>query len=166
MKILIAYSSNTGTAENCVKHLSSQISNHNVFTVDLSKNRPDVSEFDAVIIGGSIRMGSLDKKVYSFISENRSKLLNMKTAYFICNAINAETDKYFKKCFPADVIENAVIYDTFGGELKLDKQKGIDKLLLKLFLKANEENEDFAMPGILTEAINRFAETIKIKFME
>ena len=89
------------------------------------------------------------------------KLLKKKSAYFICNGFNEESENYFKKCFPAELIENTVLHDTFGGELKLDKQKGFDKIVVKMLLKANEENDEFTMPSILTEAICRFADKIK-----
>ncbi|MBQ8207336.1 MAG: hypothetical protein IJZ89_01215 [Clostridia bacterium] len=161
MRILIAYSTKTGTCKECAKLLASELTRHDIDIVDLSKSDPEISNYDLSVIGGSIRMGKLDKRTLSFLTKNKDKLLNSNAAYFICNGFNEETDNYFKKCFPALLIERSLLHDTFGGELKLDKQKGLDKFIVKMLLKANEENDEFAMPSILTESIGRFADRIK-----
>lgn len=161
MKILIAYSTKTGTTEICARMLANELARHNVEIVNLGIDCPNISEYDIVIIGGDIRIGKLNKISRSFIEKNKYELSMKKSAYFICNGFNDESDNYFKKAFPAGIIENSIFHDSFGGELKLEKQKGIDKLLVKIMLKANEENDEFAMPNILTESINRFADKIK-----
>lgn len=161
MKILIAYSTKTGTTAECSRLLAKELPRFEVDVSDLSVSKPNTADYDLIVIGGSIRMGKLDKRTYAFLQENREKLLKKKSAYFICNGFNEESENYFKKCFPAELIENAVLHDTFGGELKLDKQKGFDKIVVKMLLKVNEENDEFTMPSILTEAICRFADKIK-----
>lgn len=161
MKILIAYSTKTGTTEICAKLLAAELPRQEVEIIDLSKSTPDISNYDLAVIGGSIRMGKLDKRTFSFIESNKSSLMSGNAAYFICNGFNDETDNYFKKCFPKGVIEASILHETFGGEMKLDKQKGLDKLIVKMILKSNEENDEFVKPGILTESISRFADAIK-----
>ena len=69
--------------------------------------------------------------------------------------------EYFKKNFPAPLLENALAYTSLGGELKPDKQSKLDRFLLKAFIEANRENEDFVMPTIYTEEIGRLADKIK-----
>lgn len=55
MKVLIAYAGKTGTTQRAVKLLSEQFSN--VVLRDLTVGRPNPEDYDAVIVGGSIRMG-------------------------------------------------------------------------------------------------------------
>ncbi|MEE0969398.1 MAG: flavodoxin domain-containing protein [Clostridia bacterium] len=163
MKILIAYATKTGTTKECAMLLADEFHQHEVEIIDLSLSSPCISKYDIAIVGGSIRMGKLDKRVYNFLQENKSTLDKTKTAYFICNGLNEDNNvrEYFKKCFPSGLIESAVIYDSFGGEFKVEKQKGLDKFIVKMILKANEENDEFEKPNILTEAIGRFADKIK-----
>ncbi len=167
MNILIAYATKSGTAKECASILAKSLDNHSVTVCDLDSVNPDISEFDFTVIGGNIRMGRLDRRAYNFISENLSELCSGKTGYFICNGFNDEDnggdnpDTYFKKCFPKGAIDSAVIYDSFGGELKPEKLKGFEKLLVKIILKSKEEDDSFAKPNILTEAIGRFADNIK-----
>ena len=161
MKILIAYSSKTGTAKKCAELLSTELKNHNVSVVDLSNNAPDPSDFDISVIGGSIRMGKLDKRTKAYISENKEKLMQETAFYFICNGFHDETETYFKKNFSREILSAAQFYDSFGGEMRIADQKGLDKLILKMVISANEEEDDFVFPTILTEAIGRFAQKIK-----
>ncbi len=163
MKILIAYATKSGSCRECASLLSRELQRQEVTVCDLANNHPNVSDYDTVIIGGNIRFGKLDRRVYRFIDSNKDKLLKMKSAFFICNGFSDDenVDSYFKKCFPCEVIEKSVHHDTFGGELKPDKLHGIDKIIVKLILKANEENDEFAKPNILTESICRFADKIK-----
>ncbi len=161
MKIMIAYTTKTGCCAECAKLLAEQLKNHSVDIYDISVVNPKIEEYDLCIIGGSIRMGKLDKKIRTFINDNENLLMNKKTAYFICNAFSDQSEYYFKKAFPRWAIDGALFFDSFGGELKLDKQKGLDKLIVKLILKENEENDEFTMPNILTESIGRFADKIK-----
>ena len=161
MKILIAYTTKTGCCAECAKLLAAQLTNHTVDVYDISLEKPNIEAYELCIIGGSIRFGRLEKNVYKFITDNKNLLMNIKTAYFICNAFSDQSEYYFKKAFPRWAIDGALLFDSFGGELKLDKQKGLDKLIVKMILKENEENDEFAMPNILTEAIGRFADKIK-----
>lgn len=161
MKILIAYSSKTGTTKTCASLLSKEFPRYEVVIADLSCENPVPEEFDICIIGGSIRMGKLDKRIYTYIQKNIDILSKMKTAYFICNAFNDECEKYFKKCFPTGAVDASCFCESFGGEMKIEKQKGIDKLLVKMILKANEDDDEFVLPSIFTESIGRFADKIK-----
>ena len=108
-------------------------------------------------------MGRLHKVAYKFIAKNLDKIKNKKTAYFICNGFPDNTDKYLKNAFPRGASDAAVLLDSFGGELKLDKQRGIDKFIVKSILNSSKVNEDseFIIPTISTEGIGRFADKIK-----
>ena len=161
LNIIIVYATKTGCTSVCASELSGCLKFQDVKIYNKDESEPDLSRCDICIVGGSIRFGKLDKRIYNFIQKNRVNLDKCKTAYYICNAFDEETDRYFSKCFPKGVIDKALAYSSFGGELKIDKQKGIDKLVVKMILKENEENDDFSMPNIQTDAINRFADELK-----
>ncbi len=161
MKILIAYATKTGTTATCAALLAKDLPRCEVDIINIADETPNFEGYDLLIFGASIRMGRLDKRMYAFLEKNKDSFRGKKTAYFICCGFDNESEKYFLKAFPKLLIENSFAYDSFGGELKLDKQRGIDKLIVKMILKSNEENDEFVMPTIFTEAISRFADKIK-----
>lgn len=158
MKTLILYSTKTGTTAKCADLLSRELRD-DVTVCDISGEIPTISDFDLVIFGTYIRMGRIDKKMYSFLIGALASC--KKYALYICAGYDEKTDDYFKKCFPRGAAEGAVLRASFGGELKLDRQKGIDKLITKLLLEANADNDDFVMPTIFREEIGRFADKLR-----
>lgn len=159
MKTLIIYTTKTGTTERCANLLAEKSSNCE--TVDI-KNlaEKDLNSYDALIIGSPIRMGLIDKRIKQFLIANYDLLLEKPTAYFICCGFAKDADRYFKENYPADLLEKAIVYDTFGGELNLEKLKGFSKLIVKMIMKAQP---DVAEVKILPENINRFAQKIREK---
>ena len=72
MKLLIAYTSKNGVAKRCAEMLEKTLSKTaNIDVVDLLVNTPDPSEYDAVVLGGSIRFGSFNKKLKVFLKNNK-----------------------------------------------------------------------------------------------
>ena len=73
MKILIAYSSKSGTVRECAEELSKKLSTNEVTLADLDTATPDVSGFDIVITGGYVRMGKVSKmKLWYNLFTNKS----------------------------------------------------------------------------------------------
>lgn len=159
MKILILYSTKTGTVKKCAERLAKEIGG-DVLVCNLADRIPELDTFDLVICGASIRMGKLDKRMKLFLDKD-TQIRNKRIALFICCGMDEKSEEYLSNVFPSDISQNALIKSSFGGELKIDKQKGIDRLIAKLFLKANEENDNFVMPTIFTEEIGRFSDKIK-----
>ena len=137
MKTLILYSTKTGTVKKCSELLAKEIG-RDVSIYNIADGIPKLDDFDFIVCGASIRMGKL-----------------------ICCGFDEKAEQYLSEVFPDTIAAKALIKASFGGELKADKQKGFDKLITKLFLRANEENEKFVMPTIFTEEIGRFADRIK-----
>lgn len=158
MNILIGYAGKTGTTEKCAKLLAEKIRSAKV--VDLNKEIPDLNDYDVVVLGGSIRMGMLHKKVKQFIQTNYTVLKQKKTAYFICNGFPEQVERMYQQNFSQDLIDSAICIDTFGGEINLAKQKGIDKLITKMVMKSTKEGNS-KLPTILIERIDNFAKLIK-----
>lgn len=118
----------------------------------------DINKYDLIIIGSPIRMGMIDKRVKDFISKNFNLLKNKKVAYFICCGFNENWKQYYEQNFPKELIDNAITYDTFGGEMNLEKQKGFDKFIVKMVNKNMPQDKEVK---ILNENINRFIEKVK-----
>ncbi len=159
MKTLILYSTKTGTVKKCSELLAKEIG-RDVSIYNIADGTPKLDDFDFIVCGASIRMGKLDKRMKNFLETNR-EICRKKIALFICCGFDEKAEQYLSEVFPDTIAAKTLIKASFGGELKADKQKGFDKLITKLFLRANEENEKFVMPTIFTEEIGRFADRIK-----
>lgn len=93
MKKLIVYTSKTGTTEKCIKNISEKLKD--ITIVNLDKRDIDIDEYDLIIIGTSIRMGMINKKVKKFINKNFHILMNKNVAYFICCGFNENWKQYY-----------------------------------------------------------------------
>lgn len=156
MKVLIAYASKTGTVEKCAKILKALVENSEL--CDLTKEKPELGQYTSIIIGGSIRMGTIHKSVKQFLSRNQETLRNKNCAYFICNCAVDQVKSLFKKNIPEDLLKKAVVTSSFGGEMNIDDQKGIDRLIAKALIKTGVS--DNLKTSISSEAMNEFAEKI------
>lgn len=155
MNIGIFYAGKSGTTEKCANKLASKLAYSK--TYNLCNEAPNIDNYDFIIIGSSIRVGLIHKKVKIFINNNKEKLLNKKVAYFICNGILSEENKIFQNNFSKELLNNSIIYKSFGGELILSNQKGIDKFITKMIMK----DVNFVEPKIDYEIIDDFI--IKVK---
>ncbi|MCQ4636005.1 flavodoxin [Anaerovorax odorimutans] len=158
MNVLIAYASKTGTTAKCAKILKALVDDATL--CDLTKEKPDLSQYNCVIVGGSIRMGLIHKSSRNFIAKNKETLMRKKCAFFICNCFVNQADAYLKKNIPEELLKKAIATGSFGGEISLEDQKGFDKLIMKMVAKKGKRSENTKL-HTSSEAINKFAEKIK-----
>ena len=168
MKILIAYATKTGTTRECAERLAGHFEFHEVTLADLEQETPDLSAFDAVVIGSNVRANKIHKKVKQFLADNAARLAGMRYALYICCCMSDEASFYFEKNFSQEQLDGALTYLCFGGEIKMERQKGIDKLIMKIVLRvitnsrrAEDPDEEILMPAIIPENMRRLADAIK-----
>lgn len=157
MKTLIVYASKTGTTEKCAGKIGQNLKDATIINLSARQNE-DINKYDKIIIGTPIRMGMIHKKVKEFINKNVEILKNKKVAYFICCGFAENYKQYFEQNISKELLEKAITYDTFGGEMILEKQKGFDKFIVKMVSKNIAQDKKIK---ILTENIDRFIEKIK-----
>lgn len=114
MKILIAYAGKSGTTEKCAGLLSEKLPNATI--VNLNLNSPDIGGFDAVIVGGSIRMGQLNKKAKNFMQRNLQTLKLKKAAYFICCGFERNAPDLFSSNFSRNFSTALWIMNALAGK--------------------------------------------------
>lgn len=155
MSILITYAGKTGTTERCAKILNQKLKNSTI--IDLNKEDVNISNYDLIIIGSNIRMGRFNNKVSNFIKKNKDILKTKKTAYFICCGFKDSYKKYYDENIDKALLDRAITYDTFGGELDMDKYKGFDKFIINIVKKTEEGKKEVK---ILEENIDSFVNRI------
>lgn len=134
MKNLIIYSSMFGCTRKCATTLKDKLQGDSLL-LDANQDRlPDPADFDNVVLGSSIKIGKIGKKLSRYVKRHHSTLAKKKLGLFICSG-DQEAD-YFGKNFPADLIAHAVAKEYLGGEISMDKVDGFTRYILKLAKKA------------------------------
>ncbi len=158
MKTVIGYATKTGTTKKAAEMLAKQI--EGAVLCDLEKETPSLDEYDCIIIGGSIRMGQLHKAAKKYITNNQTQLLEKKCAFFICNGFPEQATTFLVQNFGQELLSHSICASTFGGEMDINKLKGMDKFIAKAVANSMKDNPQ-AAPKLLTENIKKFAETVK-----
>lgn len=157
MKTIVCYASKTGTTKKATEMLKEQIGDATI--CDLEKDKVNLAEYDCVIIGGSIRMGQIHKAAKKFITENTSVLMEKKCAFFICNGFPEQAETILMQNIGQELLSHSICAASFGGEMDLSKQKGMDKFIAKAVVNSTKDNPQ-AAPKILPENIKQFAEAV------
>lgn len=153
MKTLIVYTSSHGCTEKAVKELSQKLSGE-VTSMDLKHHpSPPLSEFDRVIIGGSIHASQIQKRIRNFCSTNLEQLKSKEIGLFICCMYEAETAREeISNAFPEELHQMAKTEAIFGGEYNFEKMNFVEKLLVKKIAKVRE-----SVSTLDHDSIDRFA---------
>ena len=140
--ILIAYASKTGTARDAAERIARLLPDSDL--VDLTADKPILENYQAAIIGGGVRMGSVHKDTKRFIDANVKKLLGIKAAYFITNSFVDSVERILDKMLPAELKHHAVFIGSLGGRMDIKNLKGLDKAIANMVSKAVDDGQQVA----------------------
>lgn len=156
MKILIAYGSKYGCTEKCAKILSQKL-DAEVELCNLKNSKDvNVSNYELIIVGGSIYAGKIRSEVTNFCKSNLNLLKNKETAFFICCMREKdEAEKQLMGAIPKELLNDAISRGFFGWELIYTKMSFIDRFITKKIRKIEEDTS-----CISVDNINKFAEEI------
>tara|TARA_B100000676_G_C17742797_1_gene662274 strand:- start:164 stop:691 length:528 start_codon:yes stop_codon:yes gene_type:complete len=92
---LIIYSSTNGHTKTICERISNFLNDGNlVELVSLENaNKVDLSNFEKIIIGASIRYGKYSEKLYKFVNLNKNILDQKESAFFSVNVVARKSDK-------------------------------------------------------------------------
>lgn len=171
MKILIGYYTKTGTTAKCAEMLAKHFHNHDVTVLSLTEGTVDLCAFDVILLGASVRVGRIDKRLRAFLKANAKRLAESKVGYFLCCGLPDQLGDVLAHDVPRKLLETAVATAAFGGELEISAQKGfLNKVIvwsMRRSIKNGELDEDLCYtdnrgyPEILPDSISRFADQIK-----
>lgn len=140
MALLILYATKTGATEQCAKLLSEEIADSTICNIDI--NKPNIEEFDRIILGAGVRDGKIYKPIRDFIKKNQNELLNKSMGYFICNEKPKKTEEIIDQNFSEDLKKAAVCIASFGG--------------YKAYAAPNKDDDQ--LKGIFVQEIKAFSE--------
>ena len=162
MKTLIIYSTKTGTTKKCAALLAANIGADSCDLFEIGEKLPDLSDYECVAVGSYIRMGVIDKKIAAFLEKNKEELFGMKFGLFICSCLADKVSEAIIKNFSDEFMDHAAVIDCFGGELKTEQIKGMDKLIVNSIIKIAKTDPTFRIAeSIIPESITNFANVLK-----
>ena len=142
MNSLIIYSSTDGHTKIICEKIRNNLKNSNnaeLVSLDRAINL-DLSKFNKIIIGASIRYGRHSSDLYKFIKFNKNILERKKTAFFSVNVVarkieksNPETNPYIKKFLKISKWKPKKI-GVFAGKVDYPKYSFFDKYIIKLIM--------------------------------
>ena len=168
MKILIVYATRNGTSKRACEILKEQLDSFAMVDMfDIKDNPPSPKGYDVAVVGGSIRMAHLSKKLKRYIRNNTSLLSSIKSAAFICCSLTNDFDDYVATEIPAKAFFSLGT-ECFGGELKTDKTHGIDKIFVYFMRQSiltqdpdKSESDMIELPELFPDTINALAQRIR-----
>lgn len=158
-KILVTYSTRAGSTAKIAATIGQTLSQRG-YSVDVLpvKKQPNPSDYDAVILGSPIRMGSWLPEVIDFIKENRTLLEPMPVAVFTVHMLNSGNDEESRtnrQAYLNAVREWIVPAEEvfFLGKMELAKLSFLDRFISNVMKAKDEDLRDW-------NTINAFAESV------
>ncbi len=141
-KTVIIYSSVDGHTLKICNKIKDQLlqSNPNIELFSIDDFKEDVTNYDKLIIGASIRYGVHNKIVIDFINSHKKKLDSIKTAFFSVNLVarkseksNPATNPYVIKFFKT-IDWTPTIVEVFAGKLDYKKYPFFDRIMIQFIM--------------------------------
>ena len=139
---LIVYSSTDGHTKTICNRISSSLNKNNetkIVSLD-DATKFDLSIFNKIIIGASIRYGKHSKKLYKFISLNQNVLDQKESIFFSVNVVarkleknTPETNPYIKKFLKISNWRPKKI-GVFAGRVDYPNYGFFDKYVIKFIM--------------------------------
>lgn len=159
MKTLILYGSTYGYAAQCAGELAAKMGGAEA--MDIGKGAPaSLDEYDAVILGGSIYMGQVQKKLKEYLEANKSQLIAKKLGLFLCCGLPENLEQNFAANFPKELLDAAVAREYFGGVLDKSKMSLGHKMITKMMESVNKK-EGKSGPAPRPDNIKKLAEVMR-----
>lgn len=149
MKVGVFYASDTGTTAKCAKIIYEKIPNSDL--KELEGKEVLLEDYDYVIIGTPLIISRFHKRVRRFLKTNKDKLVG-KVAFFICHGFDIDANQVLKANLDGELEKEVRLVRGFGGEIHIDKLRGINKFIVKMVTKSNKHN----LPQLNMQSIHDF----------
>lgn len=131
MKTIIVYATSHGTTKTVAERIKGKLQGE-VDLVNIKKQKKiDLDPYDQIIIGGSIHMGVIQKKIKKFCEQNAHTLLQKKLGLFLSCMDDEKAQEQFDKAFSEELKNHATTYKLTGGEFKLEKMNFLERSIVK-----------------------------------
>ena len=168
---LIIYSSTDGHTKTICKQIANFLNNGvaaKIISLD-EATKIDLTEFNKIIIGASIRYGKHSKKLYKFIDLNINMLDQKKSIFFSVNVVarkpeknTAETNPYIEKFLKISKWKPKKI-GVFAGKVDYPNYNFFDKHIIKFIMLITGGPTDTSQSYEFTDwlKVDDFSEELK-----
>ena len=136
---LIIYSSTDGQTIKICERIMSIIGDCKIVSVDEAKNE-NLSKYEKVIVGASIRYGKHKPELYEYISENCDHLIDINASFFSVNVVARKPEKntpltnpYVQKFLSISQWHPSLI-GVFAGKIDYPRYGLLDKFMIRLIM--------------------------------
>ena len=136
---LIIYSSTDGQTIKICERIMSIIGDCKIVSIDEAKNE-NLSKYEKVIVGASIRYGKHKPELYEYISENCDHLIDINASFFSVNVVARKPEKntpltnpYVQKFLSISQWHPSLI-GVFAGKIDYPRYGVIDKFMIRLIM--------------------------------
>ncbi len=131
MKNCILFTTKHGSTEKASTLLKEKL-NAETDIINLKDvKKPDISDYDTVILGASIYIGKIQKQMRKFIGENLNELLKKNIALFIMAGQKEKAQETLYNAYPSKLFDHAFAKEYFGYEMILEKMNFLEKAATK-----------------------------------
>ncbi|MFV0590475.1 MAG: flavodoxin domain-containing protein [Draconibacterium sp.] len=136
MKTLITYCTTHGCTETIAHELKLLLGN-DVTLCNLKKEKtPDLTSFERIIVGGSIHLGQIQKRIKTFCKQHATDLQAKELGLFICCMDEGEDAQiHLKNAYPEELLQHAKATACLGGEFNFEKMNFLEKFIIKKVAK-------------------------------
>ncbi|HHR6079532.1 TPA: menaquinone-dependent protoporphyrinogen IX dehydrogenase [Providencia alcalifaciens] len=151
MSYLLLHSSTDGQTKKIILKMADQLrrAGRECDIRDLNSDKSfNLSAYEKVLVGASIRYGHFNKQLVRFASTHQTQLNSMKTGFFAVNLTarkegkntvetNAYTRKFLEKCPWQPTVKSV-----FAGALFYPRYKWFDRVMIRLIMKMTDGPTD------------------------
>ena len=169
-KYLFLYSTTDGHTKRICEYIGNILKqqNHEIKIEPISLELKKLSEYDAIILGASIRYGKHQKSVFNFINKHKDLLEIKKSAFFSVNVVARKSEKnspntnpYMKKFLKTSSWQPNKL-GVFAGKVDYPSYKFFDKYIIKMIMWITKGPTDTSQSYEFTDwnAVKNFAKTL------
>ena len=136
---LIIYSSTDGQTIKICERIMSKIGDSKIVSIDEAKNE-NLSKYEKIIVGASIRYGKHKPELYEYISENCDHLIDINASFFSVNVVARKPEKntpltnpYVQKFLSISQWHPSLI-GVFAGKIDYPRYGVLDKFMIRLIM--------------------------------
>jgi len=154
----IVYMSKHGTTNKVALLIKELLVEEDITLINLEEQTtPDLSRCNRIIIGGSIHIGMIQKKIKLFCQENQTILKSKPLGLFLCCMYEGDkATEQFNNAFPEEIRAAAKSKALMGYELQFDRMNLIDRTITKKITGYSKFRSQ-----INQDELNRFVRELK-----
>ena len=169
-KYLFLYSTTDGHTKRICEYIGNILKqqNHEIKINPICLEPEKLGEYDAIILGASIRYGKHQKSVFNFINKHKDLLETKNSAFFSVNVVARKSEKnspntnpYMKKFLKTSSWQPNKL-GVFAGKVDYPSYKFFDKYIIRMIMWITKGPTDISQSYEFTDwkVVENFAKTL------